>query len=151
MASGYKSCLKIWFDILTPKQVMFFRRTVTLLHNSGHEVLCTSRQYREAVELAKIKKLNLVIVGSHGGADRYDKLRQSASRTFELAGTVKRFGPDVAITFSSPEGARVAFGLGIKHIGFNDSPHAEAVARLTIPLMSKLLCPWVIPYSAWTG
>jgi len=143
--------LKIWFDILTPKQVMFFRRAVTLLRDSSHDVLCTSRQYREAVELARIKKLDLTVVGSHGGADRYGKLRQSASRTFELAEVVERFRPDAAVTFASPEGARVAFGLGIKHIGFNDSPHAEAVARLTIPLTSKLLCPWVIPHSAWTG
>ena len=130
---------------------MFFRRAVTLLRNSGHDVLCTSRHYREAVELARIKKLDLTIVGSHGGADRYDKLRESTIRTFELAEVVKRFGPDVAATFSSPEGARVAFGLGIRHIGFNDSPHAEAVARLTIPLTKKLLCPWIIPYSAWSG
>lgn len=64
---------------------------------------------------------------------------------------VKRFGPDVAVTFSSPEGARVAYGLGVKHVGFNDSPHAEAVARFTIPLTSRLLYPWVIPYSAWAG
>jgi len=151
LAFNYKSCLKIWFDILTPKQVMFFCRTVTLLRSSGHEVLCTSRHYREAVELAKIKKLDLTVVGSHGGADRYDKLRQSAGRTYELAEIVKRFEPNAAVNFSSPEGARVAFGLGIKYIGFNDSPHAEAVARLTIPLMSKLLCPWVVPRSAWTG
>jgi predicted glycosyltransferase len=130
---------------------MFFRRAATLLRSSGHDVLCTSRQYREAVELARIKKLDLVIVGSHGGADRYDKLRQSASRTYELAEVVKRFGPDVAVTFSSPEGSRVAYGLGIRHVGFNDSPHAEAVARLTVPLTSRLLCPWVIPYSAWAG
>ena len=143
--------MKIWFDILTPKQVMFFRRAAALLRSSGHDVLCTSRQYREAVELARIKKLDLVIVGSHGGADRYDKLRQSAGRTYELAEVVKRFGPDVAVTFSSPEGARVAYGLGIKQIGFNDSPHAEAVAKLTIPLTGRLLCPWVIPYSAWAG
>jgi predicted glycosyltransferase len=57
----------------------------------------------------------------------------------------------VAVTFSSPEGSRVAFGLGIRNIGFNDSPHAEAVAKLTIPLTSKLYCPWVIPHSAWSG
>jgi predicted glycosyltransferase len=129
---------------------MFFRRAVTLLHNSGHEVLCTSRKYREAVELAKIKKLDLTFVGSHGGADRYDKLREGARRTYQLAEVVKQFGPDVAVTFSSPEGSRVAFGLGIRHIGFNDSPHSEAVAKLTIPLTSKLYCPWVIPYSAWS-
>jgi hypothetical protein len=130
---------------------MFFKRAVTLLHNSGHEVLCTSRKYREAVELARIKKLDLTFVGSHGGADRYNKLREGARRTYELAEVVKQFGPDVAVTFSSPEGSRVAFGLGIRHIGFNDSPHAEAVAKLTVPLTSKLYCPWVIPYSAWSG
>jgi uncharacterized protein len=143
--------LKIWFDILTPKQVMFFRRAVNLLHNSGHEVLCTSRKYREAVELARIKKLDLIFIGSHGGVDRYNKLREGACRTYELAEVVKQFGPDVAVTFSSPEGSRVAFGLGIRHIGFNDSPHAEAVAKLTIPLTSKLYCPWVIPHAAWSG
>jgi len=130
---------------------MFFRRAVTLLHDSGHEVLCTSRKYREAVELAKIKKLDLTFIGSHGGADRYDKLREGACRTYELAEIVKEFGPDVAVTFSSPEGSRVAFGLGIRHIGFNDSPHSDAVAKLTLPLTSKLYCPWVIPYSAWSG
>jgi len=122
-----------------------------LLHNSGHEVLCTSRKYREAVELARIKKLDLTFVGSHGGADRYNKLREGARRTYELAKVVKQFGADVAVTFSSPEGSRVAFGLGIRNIGFNDSPHAEAVAKLTIPLTSKLYCPWVIPHSAWSG
>ena len=130
---------------------MFFKRAVNLLHNSGHEVLCTSRKYREAVELARIKKLDLIFVGSHGGADRYNKLREGACRTYELAEVVKQFGPDVAVTFSSPEGSRVAFGLGIRHIGFNDSPHAEAVAKLTIPLTSKLYCPWVIPHAAWSG
>jgi predicted glycosyltransferase len=143
--------LKIWFDILTPKQVMFFRHAVNLLKNSDHDVLCTSRKYREAVELARIKKLDLIPIGSHGGADRYHKLCESARRTYELTEVIKQFEPDAAITFSSPEGSRVAFGLGITHIGFNDSPHAEAVAKLTIPLTSRLHCPWVIPHSAWLG
>lgn len=143
------SCLKIWFDILTPKQVMFFGRAVERLQSSGHKVLCTSREYREAVELARIKKLDLTLVGSHGGADRFGKLRAGANRTFELAEVVNRFGPDVAMTFSSPEGARVAFGLGIQHFAFNDSPHSEAVARLTIPLATRVFCPWIIPSSAW--
>lgn len=128
---------------------MFFRRAVYLLRQADHEVLCTSREYREAIELAKLKQLDLTIVGEHGGADRYNKLKASAMRTLEVAKVVRQFEPDIAVTFSSPEGARVAFGLGIKHIGFNDSPHAEAVARLTVPLMNKLLCPWVIPYDRW--
>src|SRR5919199_2161680 len=130
---------------------MFFKHAITLLRNSGHEIICTSREYREAVELARIKQLDITIVGSHGGADKYDKLRESANRTYKLAEVIKRSEPDVAVSFSSPEGSRVAFGLGIRHIGFNDSPHADAVAKLTIPLTTKLYCPWVIPYSAWSG
>ena len=128
---------------------MFFKPAVEELQKSGDEVLCTSRKYREAVELAKIRQLDIKIIGSHGGADRYEKLRQSAKRVFELADLIKKFEPDIAITFSSPEAARVAFGLGIRHIGFSDSPHAKAVSRLTVPLMNHLFCPWVIPYSAW--
>ena len=128
---------------------MFFKPAVEQLQKSGDEVLCTSREYREAVELARIRQLDIKIIGSHGGADRYEKLRQSAKRVFELADLIKNFEPDIAITFSSPEAARVAFGLGIRHIGFSDSPHAKAVSRLTVPLMNHLFCPWVIPYSAW--
>jgi predicted glycosyltransferase len=128
---------------------MFFGPAVTLLHEADHEILCTSRCYREAVELAKVKSLKLKIVGRHGGAERYQKLRESANRIFELAALIKKFEPDFAITFSSPEASRVAFGLGIKHIGFNDSPHAEAVSKLTIPLIDHLFSPWVIPISAW--
>ncbi|MGC2426312.1 MAG: DUF354 domain-containing protein [Nitrososphaeraceae archaeon] len=141
--------MKIWFDILTPKQVMFFKPVVDLLREADNELLCTSRDYREAIELASIKHLDLKVVGRHGGAGRYEKLCESANRIFELADIIKHFEPDTAITFSSPEGARVAFGLGIKHIGLNDSPHAVSVAKLTIPLMNHLFCPWVIPYSAW--
>ena len=84
-----------------------------------------------------------------GESERYEKLQESANRIHQLAYEIRKFEPDIAITFSSPEGARVAFGLGIKHIGFNDSPHAEAVSKLTIPLMDHLFSPWVIPYSAW--
>lgn len=130
---------------------MFFGPAVTLLREAGHELLCTSRQYREAVELAKIKNLKLQIVGRHGGEERYQKLRASADRIFELTDLINKFEPDFAITFSSPEGSRVAFGLGIKNIVFNDSPHAEAVSRLTIPLTDHLFSPWVIPISEWLG
>ena len=128
---------------------MFFDPAITSLRESGHELLCTSRNYREALDLARLKGVELEVVGRHGGAERYEKMRQSANRIFELAYLINKFEPDSAISFSSPEASRVAFGLGVRHIGFNDSPHAEAVAKLTIPLTYHLFTPWVIPISAW--
>lgn len=143
--------MNIWFDVLTPKQVLFFKPFVEYLKAQGNNVLCTSRQYRECTELAKKKSLKIKIVGSYGGHHKYDKLRQSAKRTYELAKVIKQFEPSVAVNFSSPEAARVSFGLGIPQVVFNDSPHAYAVGKLTIPYAQKLLCPWIIPYHAWKG
>lgn len=128
---------------------MFFGPAIASLRESGHELFCTSRNYREALDLARLKGVELEVVGRHGGAERYEKIRQSANRIFELASLINKFEPNFAISFSSPEASRVAFGLGVKHIGFNDSPHAEAVAKLTIPLSYHLFTPWVIPISAW--
>jgi len=35
--------------------------------------------------------------------------------------------------------------LGIPHIAFSDSPHAKAVMKLSLPYVTKLLTPWIIP------
>jgi predicted glycosyltransferase len=109
--------LRIWFDILTPKQVMFFKPAVDLLKKHDHEILCTSREYREANELAKIRHFSLKIVGKHGGAGRSQKLWQSANRILKLTDIVNAFEPNVAVSFSSPEACRVAFWLGIMNVG----------------------------------
>ena len=128
---------------------MFFSPAIAILQKDGHDILGTSRNYREANELSKLKGLHLLKVGSHGGSNLYDKLFQSSKRIVELTKIISKFSPELVVSFSSPEASRVAFGLGIKHIGFNDSPHAEAVAKLTIPLLSTLFSPSAIPLSAW--
>ncbi|MFZ0265068.1 MAG: DUF354 domain-containing protein [Nitrososphaeraceae archaeon] len=143
------SLLRIWFDILTPKQVMFFKPAIDILKKCDHEILSTSREYKEANELARLRHIELKLVGKHGGAERSQKLVQSANRILKLTDLINAFEPNVAVSFSSPEACRVAFGLGIRNIGFNDSPHAYAVAKLSVPLLDLLLCPWIIPYTSW--
>ena len=101
-------------------------------------------------ELAKIRKMKLVMIGRHGGSLKVDKLNASMKRILLLTDQIRRFKPDLTISFCSPEAARVSFGLGIRHIAFCDSPHAEAVMRLSIPLIQKLLIPWIIPKNEFT-
>ncbi len=96
-------------------------------------------------ELVKIRKMKIVMIGKHGGSLKADKLNSSLKRTLLLTDKIQRFKPDLTISFCSPEAARVSFGLGIRHIAFCDSPHAEAVMRLSVPLVQKLLIPWIIP------
>jgi len=136
--------LKIWIDILTPKQLLFSESIIEKL-GKKHNILCTSREYEEVTKLAKIRDFDLVFVGKHGGSDKTTKLQASIDRKEKLFRKIKKFSPDLTISFCSPEAARISFGLGIKHVAFCDSPHADAVMRLTLPLIQKLLIPNVIP------
>ncbi len=135
--------MKIWIDILTPKQLLFSEPIVEKL-GKKHDLLCTSRDYNEVSELAKIRDFDLVFLGKHGGGDKETKLKASIDRMEKLSKKIKTFSPDIVISFCSPEAARISFGLGIKHIAFCDSPHANAVMRLTLPIIQKLLIPNII-------
>jgi hypothetical protein len=141
--------MKVWLDVLTPKQANFFNEIHTRLTARGCKVLITTRKYREVNELLELRKLKAVEVGRHGGGVLGEKLTESSKRVTALVKVVKEHAPDIAISFSSPEAARVAFGLKIPHYCVSDSPHAEAVCKLTIPLSEKLFTPWVIPTYAW--
>ena len=129
---------------------MFFSKLSDKLEKRGHQVFNTTRKYREVLQLLRLKGIEAKVVGEHGGRELKNKLRASAQRTVDLASVFEDLEPDIALSFSSPEMARVSYGLRVPHICINDSPHAEAVARLTVPLSKKLLTPKIIPKSAWT-
>lgn len=140
--------LKVWFDVLTPKQLLFFESMIERTKQQ-HEVLFTSRDYREATGLAAIRGLSPIYVGKHGGGNFASKLTASLRRANKLSKIVQKFSPDATVSFCSPEAARISFGLGIPHIGFCNAPHSEAVCRLSVPLLTKLLIPAHIPKQAF--
>jgi predicted glycosyltransferase len=115
--------------------------------SKNHKILCTSRNYHEVIELSKIKNINLKLIGKHGGSTKEGKLDSSIQRMNHLLDEIVKFAPDLTVSFCSPEAARISYGIGIKHVAFSDSPHAEAVMRLSVPLVQKLLIPWIIPKS----
>ena len=141
--------MRVWFDLLTPKQILFFRPVIEDLEAIGVEVLATSRRYREVSPLAERAGLQLRYVGDRGTRGPEDQFLAATRRQAEMIPIVQEFRPEVAVSIASAICARVAFGLGFKHIAVNDSPHSEVAGRLSIPLSHHLLCPWVIPYKAW--
>jgi len=52
--------LKIWFDVLTPKQLVFFESMIKRI-KKNHTVLCTSRDYNQVTQLAKIRNFNVYV------------------------------------------------------------------------------------------
>ena len=138
--------IKIWFDIITPKDVLFFEPMIKKLsEKNNNTIMSTTRNYREAVGLARVRNMKIKSVGRHGGTSLIEKLRASSDRVSKLTNVIDKFGPDLAISFCSPEASRVAFGLGIKHVAFSNVVHYAAMMRLSIPLLDRLLVPAHIP------
>jgi uncharacterized protein len=141
---------KVWIEILTPKQVLFFKPLVDLLKKNGHKVLATSRHYREVEPLARMHRLDLEFVGERGGNDRLGQFMASLERQRMLLPLVEEFEPNLSISVASVDCARISFGLAVRHIAVNDSPHSTVAGKLSLPLSHHLLTPWIIPYSAWS-
>jgi predicted glycosyltransferase len=126
-----------------------FERLQSELKDRSHQVLMTTRNYKEVNEIIERRKLTTVSVGKHGGKSLKNKLLESVERIKGLVPIYEEFNPDLVVSFSSPEAARTAYGLAIPHLCLSDSPHAEAVMRLTLPLSKMLMTPWLIPKDAW--
>ncbi|MHA1397184.1 MAG: DUF354 domain-containing protein [Candidatus Heimdallarchaeaceae archaeon] len=145
----------IWFDALTAKDPLLFDAIAKELEEEGHEIIFTCRNYDYVVSLFSLLGREVDVIGKHGGATLYGKLIAGNERIRELAKYIKEIEdkkgkkPDFHISFSSPESTRVAFGLAIPVININDSPHAKAVGKLTIPLSRYLVYSSCIKKERW--
>ena len=123
---------------------MFFEYFIQKLRKQ-HKIISTSRRYEQVNGIRKFGSINPNIIGKHGGGNNVDKLLASLNRSKLLTKKIEKTRPELLISFCSPEASRVAYGLGIPHIAFSDSPHAKAVMKLSLPYVTKLLTPWIIP------
>src|SRR5438874_12164644 len=128
--------MKVWIEVLTPKQALFFEPLYHALKREGHEVLITTRVYREAEQTLKLKKLRFSVVGGHGGGTAFGKLTASAERITKLANLILNWKLNVAVSLSSVVASRVAFGIGITHFVANVSYNTWMVVRLQLPIHS---------------
>ncbi len=135
----------VWIDITTPKDVRLFRTLGEELTKLGAIVEYTARRHGEVIKLMKKFKMSYHVVGKYGGWRKLDKLLSSSKRIEKLAALMGRRKPSVHVSFSSPEGCRVAFGLGIPIICINDTPHAYHVGKLTLPLADYVVAPAAVP------
>lgn len=141
--------MKIWFDALTPKQLLLFHSLKDEFEGRGVEVWFTSRDYEQVLPLIRMLNVDAEIVGEFGGGSLRGKLEASILRSKKLFKSVCREKPDAAISGGSPESARIAYGLGFPHFCISDSPHSP-VFPLCLPITELLFSPWVIRFEEWS-
>jgi len=147
----------VWFDLVTPKSVLFFKPILEEIQKRGRKVLVTAREgvaYSEVVKLLNLYKIDFVNRGEFGGAELKDKLRASIERQKALMEFVSLYDIDRLVCLCSVDANRVAFGLGIPIINFYDIPLSDYTtnfkkalpqARLALPLSSKVFKPFIVP------
>jgi len=146
--------MHLWFDLSTPKEVLFFKGMIREMAQRGHKVIITTRKYTETNDLIRYFRLEAKEIGTHGKT-RTEKLWCSIDRLKKLYRFFNDKPIDAVITLSNPEACRIAFGLGFPIFNFIDIPEAETVCRLTLPLSSQVFIPFHVPREAirryWTG
>jgi predicted glycosyltransferase len=140
--------LKILVDMLTPKQALFLGELSNKIEDKGHNVVRVTRRFHETLYLLRLKKIKAKIIGTYR-LSLEGKLHESLKRTSRLARLIKNLGVDLVLAYPSVEAARAAYGLSIPYYCVSDSPHAEAVSRLTVPLAKRLFSPAIIPKEDW--
>ena len=66
----------------------------------NHTVLCTSRDYQQVTQLAKIRGLKLIIIGKHGGAirelgnEKLDEKKLYNAGTYQIVGSALNICPE---------------------------------------------------------
>ncbi len=147
----------IWFDLVTPKSVMFFKPLIKKFESMGREVLITAREslgYDEVAALLRLHGIKFTNRGGFGGESLHGKLKASLNRQNELMEFIAEKNIEKLVCLCSVDANRVAFGLGIPIINFYDIPLSDyntdftkalPQARLTLPLSNRAFRPFMVP------
>ncbi len=146
----------IWFDLVTPKSVLFFEPMIREIQKTKN-ILITTRGgegYKETVELLNLYNLPYENIGNFGGSCLISKFKASLDRQFRIIEYLSHRNIEKLVCLSSVDGCRAAFGLGVPIINFYDIPLSDykedfkkalPQARLTIPIATKMFKPFVVP------
>ena len=137
--------MKVWYDACTGKHVRYGVAIAKRLRALGREVILTTRSHPDTLALASLLEENFIKVGKYDPTSQMSRLRQSLKRQLLFCRMFEENVPDVAISHRSVELCRVAFGLGIPNISTHDTVHAEAINRLTMPLIDFLVVSKALP------
>jgi len=147
----------IWFDLVTPKSVLFFEPIIKKIQDKDIDVFITTRGgegYQETVELLDLYNLSYTNIGNFGGSSLKSKFEASIDRQIKFMEFIGEHHIERLVCLSSVDACRVAFGLGIPIVNFYDIPLSDHTtnftralpqARLTIPLAYKMFKPFVVP------
>jgi len=137
--------MRVWYDACTGKHVRYGVAIAKRLRSLGHEVILTTRKHPDTLPLAEFLNERVITVGRYNPESLLTRLKEGTRRQLLFCRFFEKNSPDVAILHGSVDQCRVAFGLGIPIVSTVDTPYADAVHRLTLPLTDYIIASKAIP------
>jgi len=116
---------KIWIDLENSPHVPFFKPIIEDLEQKGHPVVLTARDCFQVCDLADLTGLKYKKIGRHYGKHAIAKLAGLGIRVAQLAPTVLREKPVLAVSHGSRSLFLLASILRIPTITIFDYEHAR--------------------------
>jgi len=137
--------MKIWYDACTGKHVRYGVATANRLRSMGHEALLTTRKHPDTLAVAKFLNEKFTVIGKYNPESLTTRLEGGLRRQLQFCRLFQKTPFNVAVSHGSVDECRVAFGLGKPIITTVDTPYADAVHRLTLPLTNYIVASNAIP------
>lgn len=140
--------MRVWYDACTGKHVRYGVATAKKLREKGHDVVLTTRKHPDTIPLTKLLNEKFIVIGKYNPKSLSSRLKEGLRRQLVFCKIFEQTPPDIAISHGSVDQVRVAFGSGIPTITTVDTPYADAVHRLTLPLADFVVASKAIPREA---
>ena len=137
--------MKVWYDACTGKHVRYGVAIARRLRSLGYDVILTTRKHPDTIPLASFLKEEFIVTGKYNPKSLLTRVKEGSRRQLFFCKLFEKSLPDIAISHGSVDLCRVSFGIGIPTITTLDTPYAEAVHRLTLPLSDYVVCSKAIP------
>lgn len=139
--------MRIWIDVATPPQVLFFRPIIGELQQRGHEVLVTTRDFSQTVPLADMFGFSHTVIGWHGGRSLVGKGWAILRRTALLTALMRGRGIDLAVSHNSYAQALACPLLRLPLVTLMDY-EGQPANHISFRLARRVVVPEVFPDEA---
>jgi hypothetical protein len=137
--------MKIWVDCTAAAHPLVLRPIIERLERRGDEVFITTREYGQTVGILDRLGMHYTVVGEHGGASRWGKMRALESRSRALTKVVWERRPELALAHGSVDLAVVSWLLRIPSVQMQDYEFADLQRQISFRVARRVLAPEAIP------
>jgi predicted glycosyltransferase len=137
--------VRVWIDLTNSPHVLVMRPVIATLHDRGHQVEVTARDFAQTLQLCERFGIEHTAVGRHRGAGLLDKARGLAARSLELTRWGRGRSFDLALGHGSNDVTVAAAILRIPCATTFDYEWAKVQHTVNCRLAQAVVVPDVIP------